>query len=73
MGGRCSNGKRPKAGMLFADTLDTLERLIVENIELRRTAAELALQTATLRESLDEAKLARLRSVRRLITPSNWN
>ena len=72
--GRCSSsGKRPKAEMLFADTMDTLERLIVENIELRQTAAELALQTATLRESLDEAKLARLRSVRRLITPSNWN
>jgi hypothetical protein len=58
--------------MLFADAMDTLERLIVENIELRQTAAKLALQIATLRESLDEAKLARLRSVG-LITPSNWN
>jgi hypothetical protein len=56
--------------VLLADTTETLERLIVENIELRQTAADLALQTATLRESLDEAKLARLRSVCGLMTPS---
>jgi hypothetical protein len=56
--------------VLFADTTETLERLIVENIELRQTAADLALQTATLRERLDGAKLAMLRSVRGLITPS---
>jgi hypothetical protein len=49
------------ADTLFADTLDTLERLIMENTELRQTAAELALQTAILRESLDGAKLIRRR------------
>ena len=41
--------------------MDTLEWLIMENTELRQTVAELALQTAILRESLDDAKLIRLR------------
>ena len=41
---------------LFADKTDTLEELLLENIELRQTAADLLLQTAILRESLNEAR-----------------
>jgi len=40
---------------------DTLEQLILENIELRQTAADLVLQTAILRESLDHARSSRQR------------
>lgn len=52
-------GKRAKAET--SDAADTLERLILENIELRQTAADLALQTAILRESLTETRSAKQR------------
>jgi hypothetical protein len=52
MGRHSPNGQRP----LFPDTTDTLEQLILENIELRQTAADLVLQTAILRESLNEVE-----------------
>ena len=57
MGRRSLSGRRTDASF----TMDTLEWLIMENTELRQTVAELALQTAILRESLDDAKLIRLR------------
>jgi hypothetical protein len=46
---------------LFADTADTLESLILENMELREMVADLVLQTAILRERLNEAKSSELR------------
>jgi hypothetical protein len=51
---------RFKPETLFADTKDTLERLILENVELRETAADLALETEVLRESLTRAKSTKL-------------
>jgi hypothetical protein len=59
-----SNGKRQQAETLYTDAVDTLEQLILENFELRQTAAELALQTAILRESLGEASWTSLYSGR---------
>ena len=57
MGTRATLGrKQPKPEMLLTDTL---ERLILENIELRQTAADLVLQTALLRESLAETMVTR--------------
>jgi hypothetical protein len=62
MMGGCSSpdGKQPKAGMSSTSMTD-LERLILENIELRQTAADLALQTAILRESLNQTRAAKQR------------
>jgi hypothetical protein len=45
-----------------AQLKDTIERLVSENIELRRTAVDIALQTAILKESLHMSRVRSLRS-----------